>query len=186
MLTANVSFGATAMLVHEDIHNMKASGMAFDAGFIYDPGWRGFKLGIVVKNYGPEMEFTGRGSERSLDGVRTANPVAASFDLPTNLNFGMSYDLLDKDQHVASVSGNFKSNSYGADVFQGGFEYGFNEMYFVRAGYNYSDQTEWISGVTLGGGLSYMLGSTKLTFEYAWNETEVFDDNQYFTLSVGF
>ena len=185
-LTANVSFGITAMFINEQIHEVSASGMAFDAGFMYDPGWQGVRLGLALKNYGPEMEFTGRGFERSLDGVRPANPLAASFDLPASINIGMSYDFIDQDQHLACLSGNFRSSSFGSDLFQGGFEYGYNGLYFLRAGYNYSDQTEWISGLTLGAGLSYEISNAKLTFEYAWNETEIFDDNQYFTLTLAF
>lgn len=185
-LTANVSFGLTAMFINEQIHEVSASGMAFDAGFMYDPGWHGVRLGLALKNYGPEMEFTGRGFERSLEGVRPANPLAASFDLPASINIGMSYDFIDQDQHLACLSGNFRSSSFGSDLFQGGFEYGYNGLYFLRAGYNYSDQTEWISGLTLGAGLSYEISNAKLTFEYAWNETEIFDDNQYFTLTLAF
>jgi len=185
-LTANVSFGATAMFIHESILDMTASGFAFDAGFIYDPGWQGVRVGLVLKNYGPEMEFSGRGSERSLAGIRPANPLSAPFDLPASINIGMSYDFLDRDNHLACVTGNFRSSSFGSDLFQGGFEYGYNNLYFLRAGYNYSDQTEWISGLTLGAGLSYEISNAKLTFEYAWNQTDVFDDNQYFTLSVAF
>ena len=184
-LTANVSFGVTGMILSEQIHEVSATGMAFDAGFMYDPGWHGMKVGLVLKNYGPEMKFSGRGFERN-DGDRQTSPNAAKFDLPASWNLGMAFDMLNRDQHVACITGNFRSSSFGSDLYQGGFEYGYNDLYFLRAGYNYSDQSEWISGVTLGAGLSYMLGSTKLTFEYAWNETDVFDDNQYFTLSVGF
>ena len=59
-------------------------------------------------------------------------------------------------------------------------------LYFLRGGYNYSQQDEWINGATLGGGLTYEMGDTKLKFEYAWNQTEIFDDNQYFTVSASF
>jgi hypothetical protein len=185
-LTANVSFGLTSMFINEQIAEVKATGIAFDVGFMYDPGWNGVRLGLVLKNYGPEMKFTGRGFERSLNGLRPASPESEAFDLPASINIGMSYDFLAQDEHLACLTGNFRSSSFGADLFQGGIEYGFNDLYFIRAGYNYADQPEWVSGVTLGGGLTYAFGDAKLTFEYAWQETDVFDDRQYFTLSVGF
>ena len=34
VLTANVQFGVSALFIHEDIFEVKATGMAFDAGFI--------------------------------------------------------------------------------------------------------------------------------------------------------
>jgi len=30
------------------------------------------------------------------------------------------------------------------------------------------------------------MGGTQMTFEYTWQETEVFDDNQFFTFKVQF
>ena len=103
-----------------------------------------------------------------------------------SLNVGVSFDFLDDGANVATLAGNFRSNTYSNDLIQGGFEYSYDNLYFIRGGYNYSQQDEWIHGATLGGGLTYMMGETKLKFEYAWNQTETFDDNQFFTVSVGF
>jgi hypothetical protein len=185
-LTANVSFGVTTMFINENIHEVSASGLAFDVGFMYDPGWNGVRMGLTMKNYGSEMEYSGRGFERNLNGVRPATPNAASFDLPASINIGISYDLIDNGENFAQLAGNFRSNSFSSDLFQSGFEYGFKGLYFLRAGYNYSGQDEWMNGATLGAALTYPMGDTKLTFEYAWNQTEVFDDNQYFSVSLGF
>lgn len=185
VLTANVSFGVTTMFINENIHEVSATGMAFDVGFMYNPGWHGVRLGLTMKNYGGEMTFTGRGFERGLDG-HPVNPNATSFDLPASINIGVSYDFLDDGPNFASISSNFRSNSFSNDLIQGGFEYAYNGLYFLRGGYNYSQQDEWINGATLGAGLTYEMGETKLTFEYAWNQTEVFDDNQYFTVTASF
>lgn len=185
ILTANVSFGATAMFLSEKVENVSASGMAFDVGFQYDPGWNGVRLGLTMKNYGSEMQFSGQNLERGLDG-HPVNPNSAKFDLPASINIGMSVDFLNNGKNLATMAGNFQSNSFSNDLVQGGFEYAYDGLYFLRAGYNYSQQDEWINGATLGGGLTYMMGESRLTFEYAWNETETFDDNQYFTVSVGF
>lgn len=185
MLTANVAFGATVMFINERIKEVSAKGMAFDVGFQYDPGWHGVRLGLTMKNYGAEMEFTGRGFERFLDG-HPVNPTTTSFDMPASINIGVSYDFLENGKNLAMVSGNFRSNSFSNDVLQGGFEYSYDGLYFLRGGYNYSAQDEWISGVTAGAGLTYEMGETTLVFEYAWNETEVFEDNQYFTVGVHF
>jgi hypothetical protein len=186
ILTANVSFGATAMFINEQIHEVRASGMAFDVGFMYDPGWKGVRMGLAMKNYGSEMQFKGQGFERPLNSQRPASPNAASFDLPACINIGMSYDFLNQGDNFASFCGNFVANTYSNDVLQGGFEYAYKGLYFLRGGYNYSAQSEWIHGATLGGGLTVEMGDTKATFEYSWNQTETFDDNQYFTVTFGF
>lgn len=185
VLTANVSFGVNGMFIHESIFEASATGMAFDVGFLYDPRWKGVSLGLSIKNYGPEMSFDGIGFDRSLDD-RAARPIAASFDLPSSINIGLAYDFVDNGPHFSSLSGNFRSNNYSSDYFQGGFEYMYDGRYSLRAGYNFSDQDSYLYGLTLGAGLNVNLGDTRFTFEYSWAETDVFDDNQFFTVKAAF
>jgi hypothetical protein len=40
--------------------------------------------------------------------------------------------------------------------------------------------------MTFGAGVILKVGETDVTFEYSWNETEFFDNNQYFTGKVNF
>ncbi|MFZ1684298.1 MAG: PorV/PorQ family protein [Candidatus Zixiibacteriota bacterium] len=183
-LTSNVAFGATGMLIRESIFEVGATGAAFDVGFIYDPRWQGIKLGVAIKNYGPTMRFSGRGFDRNLNGYQ-ASPKNASSDLPSHIDLGISYNFLNRDRNSLTASGNYRSNNFQEDFYQGGLEYGYNERYFLRGGYNYSKQDDYIYGLSLGAGISVPIGGTsKLTFEYSWNKTDVFEDNQYFTLKV--
>ena len=183
--TANVSFGLTAMFINENIHEVQASGVAFDVGFIYRPRWYGLSLGIVIKNYGPEMSFTGIGFDREQED-RPVRPLNATFDLPSSMNIGLGYDFLDDGKNLANLSTNFRSNNYAEDFWQGGAEYVYDGKYALRAGYNFSDADAYLYGVTFGAGLMVPLGGVDFSFEYSWNETEVFDDNQYFTVKANF
>jgi hypothetical protein len=186
VLTSNVSFGATMMFIRESIAEMDASGMAFDVGFIYTPNWRGMKVGLAIKNYGQEMAFSGIGSYTSADGGHAAEPISAKFDLPSSINMGIAYDLFDQDRNLATLSGNFQSNNYYTDAWMGGLEYTYDGKYSLRAGYSTSEEEHYLYGLTFGGGVNVDLGGTNLTLEYAWSQTEVFDDNQYFTLTANF
>ena len=185
VLTANVSFGFTGMLINENVFEAKATGAAFDVGFIYDPRWQGVSLGLSIKNYGPEMQFSGIGFQRTAEG-RPLSPESAPFDLPSSINIGMAYNFLDRGPHLASLSGNFRSNNYQDDFWQGGFEYAYNDNYYLRGGYTFSEQDEYLYGLSLGGGLTYRFGETAIALEYSWTETEFFDDNQYFTVKLKF
>ena len=185
VLTNRVSFGATFHYIREDIFEVSASGMAVDVGFMYESGWRGLKMGFTMKNYGPEMSFSGRGFERITDGRPTA-AESASFDLPSSINFGVSYPVFMDDVNRFEVAGNFRSNNYANDYWQGGAEYSYDDRYFLRAGYNFADADEWLYGASLGAGLRLSLGDTDVSVEYSWTETEIFDDNQYITFKLGF
>ncbi len=191
--TANVAFGVTAMFINENIHEVSARGVAFDVGFIYRPRWYGLSMGIAVKNYGPEMQFGGQGFD-IIYGDYPVRPVAQKFDLPSSINIGVGYDFLDDGRNLANLSGNFRSNNYSADVWQGGAEYVYDGKYAVRAGYNYSsvdlnedDTNDYLYGFSFGGGVTVPLSGVSLSFEYSWNETgDIFDDNQFFTFKAKF
>lgn len=189
ILTANVQFGATAMLINERIFEVSATGVAFDFGVIYDPKWNGVTLGLAIKNYGPEMKFSGSGFERTFEeaGQRRVQSNAASFELPSSINIALAYNFLNMGRSSMTLAGNFRSNNFQEDFWQGGAEYSFNDNLFLRAGYNYSEQRDYLYGLALGAGLSYQVSEGfRLTAEYSWAETEVFDDNQFFTLKLGF
>ncbi len=185
IMTERVAVGLTAKLIYEKIFEASAAGVAFDLGFHYEPGWRGLALGLTIQNYGPDMRFAGDGFNRSLEG-REAAPKSASFDLPSSFNMGASYDFVDYESSVVTASGNFRSNNYSQDYWQGGLEYTYRDRYSLRGGYNFADQDGWLYGVSFGGGLVFDVGNTKLTLEYSWTETDLFDDNQYFTVKFDF
>ncbi len=185
MMTYQVQFGITSKLVYERVFEVSATGVAFDIGFMYQPGWQGLSLGLSIMNYGPTMKFSGDGFNRPLDG-RQGAAEGSSFDLPSQFNFGVAYDAVQSERSVATLSGNFRSNNYSQDVWQGGLEFVYDDKYSLRAGYNYADQDEWLYGFSVGGGLVLDIGQTKLALEYAWNETETFDDNQFFTVKFLF
>ncbi|MDH3890058.1 MAG: PorV/PorQ family protein [candidate division Zixibacteria bacterium] len=185
VLTSNVSLGLTGMYIREDIFEVQASGMAFDIGFMYDPRWRGFTLGLAIKNYGPQMSFSGRGFDVDLEG-RPGSAESKPFELPSSLNMGMAYDFLDDGPNLATASANFRSNNFSDDYYQGGVEYVYDGKYSLRAGYNYAEQDEWLYGASVGAGVKFALGNTDLAIEYCWTQTEVFDANQYWTLKANF
>lgn len=180
-LNANVSFGVTAMFINESVFEVSASGFAVDIGFVYDPHWNGLQFGFTVKNYGGEMAFSGEGLNRPLDG-RQGSSESATFDLPSSINMGISYNLYDEGANVATMTGNFRSNNYYQDMYQSGIEYIYDGTFALRAGYKYADDTEYLYGFSAGAGLNFNVSGIDLVLDYAWNQTETFDALQFFTV----
>lgn len=185
IMTYRVSIGLNLKFIQESILNSNASGAAADFGIIYNPDWHGMTLGLSIRNYGPPMSFSGSGSDRPLDG-RVGSAESADFELPSSFNIGLSYDLYNQERSMAKFSGNFASNNFSEDLWQSGMEYVYDGKYSLRAGYNYSNQDDWLYGFSAGAGLVYDMGGTLVTLEYAWTETEFFDANQYFTVKASF
>jgi len=194
IFTDRVSFGLTANLINEKVEQVSATGVGFDFGFVYDPLWQGLKFGIAVKNYGPQMSFTGEGFNVANDvpdtepgtQAKTYRTQSAEFELPAYVQLGATWDFVDQGLNRAVLAGSFQSNNFSQDEFRGGIEYSYNDAVFLRGGYIGSSQDDFMYGLTLGAGLKYSWGQNAITFDYSWVETEYFDNTQFFTAKFSF
>jgi hypothetical protein len=198
-LTANIKVGVTFNLISEQISSSNATGLGVDAGVQYDNFAliNGLKLGLVLKNFGPQMKFSGPDLIRnatdgsSLRGEQFYLIDAASFELPSQLSIGLSYDLSLNEEMSYVVSTAFESNNFSNDGYKIAAEVGYKNMFFVRGGYTYvaeaaDDKAENIFGPTLGGGVYLDAGELDLIFDYAYRFTEFFDNNQVFAITLLF
>ena len=194
MITDRVAIGATGMFVSEEIMQSRARGLAFDFGFQYVPGWRTLKVGMVMKNYGPRMEFSGPDFEHSVL-VPGDDPEAASrflsltssnFEMPSNFQLGGTYDFDLGVNGKTTVGLVFQSNNFSEDEYRLGAEYVLGERLCVRAGYVVSDQEEYIYGATLGFGANFNLGRVATSIAYSHTFVDnYFDDISELSLRFG-
>jgi hypothetical protein len=204
MLTDRISVGATATLISERFDRVSATGFAVSAGVQYVglAGFSGLSIGVAVKNIGPQMKFDGDGLLRqgNVDDVLRPGSFykvsAASFELPSTIEFGVSYAYTPAEMNVFNFHGVFQSNNFMGDEYKLGLEYGYDNTFFVRGGYNISenmkdnssqlsDNNIYIFGFTAGAGVHYPLGSLDLTFDYAFRAVKFLENNHVFSLKVG-
>lgn len=192
--TDRISAGVAFKIVNETIDDMNSSGIAFDAGMTYVVGESGLRFGVSLKNFGPERQYDGTGLVRFVsleEQGENAQAAAvaiegAQYELPSLLNFGVSYTRDIGAGSVVTVLGNFTSNSFSQDQFSGGLELGFRELLYVRGGYQYMPDADlsFYSGANFGAGLNFDLGGNRLAIDYAYRVTDFFDDVQMFTVNV--
>lgn len=138
--------GITARLVTEAIYNVKAQGVAFDAGIRYVTGEKdNVRFGIALRNVGPPMRY--RGDGLSIDGtISTGSGNTTSmnvdmrsekFELPSMVNVGFAYDFNFSEKSKLTANLQFTSNSFTRDQFAIGAEYAFNNRFILRGGYQY-------------------------------------------------
>lgn len=154
--------GVSIKIINESISDSKATGFAIDAGVQYVTGkFENFKIGVTLKNIGLPMHYTGDGlSVRaqipSQEFEQTLEMRSAEFEMPSLLSIGISYDLLffgkeyadyskedlaaegltrDDAEHRITFAGTFTANSYTRDIYSIGIEYGFRNLFMIRAGY---------------------------------------------------
>jgi hypothetical protein len=142
-MTDRVSLGLTAAYVSERVADVSANGFAVDLGVQYDTGWRGLRFGFAMKNVGPQMHYTGANLEQRLvlpnDDPAAAPHVvqlqATSFELPSYLQIGVSYDLPMGGERHASLFGAFQGNNFSSDEYRLGAEVPVGGFLALRAGW---------------------------------------------------
>lgn len=205
-----ISGGLVVKLVSQSISNVRASGVAIDAGVNYVTGDNDrLKFGIAIRNLGPTMRYSGNGLSSRVDIPNedkelTVNQRSNDFELPSLINIGLSYDfylLADssseggRTEHRITPAGTFTSNSFTSDQFRLGLEYAFREMFMVRTGYIYEnnstnedDTRTTAAGPTFGATIEVPIGKagTRLGIDYSYRVTRTFDGTNAIGLKLSF
>jgi hypothetical protein len=192
--TDRVTFGLNGNLVTEKILQESATGVAFDFGVQYLTGWRGLKLGVVMKNFGPSMTFNGPGSEISTippgsdptSQPRIFSSESASFELPSFFTMGGSVDVMHSPVQRVTVLGALQNNNFQGNSLRGGVEWAYRDLLALRGSYYgsftgtmdpntgeehsaFTGGDDLYTGVALGGGVKVRTGETgRIGVDFTW------------------
>ncbi len=192
--------GIAGTFVSEQISNINASGAAFEAGVQYVTGKRdNFHFGVTLRNVGTNMRFNGSGFAVESPMPDASDPSSRmslrvpteKFEMPTYLNFGVSYDFYldenrlqsddDKPKHRATPMFSFTSNSFLNDYYGVGVEYAYKEMFMLRGAYRYEKDinnaaapSTFYTGLSVGATIQTSLGKSGpiLGLDYSYRSTQ--------------
>jgi hypothetical protein len=198
LLTDRISVGVTANVVSERIDRVSATGVAFNFGVQYSgfANVGGLSIGIAVKNFGSGMQFSGPGLLQQATGTDLLRPptyysVEAQTDpLPSVFELGVSYKRQFDERNSLTGAALFENNNYSYDQYNVGLEYSFDNMFFVRGGWQlYPQQAlpEYRTfGGTFGAGIHYGLTGIDLTVDYAYRAVQFLGANHVIAIKLGF
>jgi hypothetical protein len=193
--------GINFKVISSNISNLKSTGMAIDAGIRYVTGERDqIKFGIALKNVGPVMHYKGDGLAQQVNYLSSGFTASleersASFEMPSLLSIGGSYDFLlggpkskpaigtstassSTAQHKLTLALGFTANSFSYDQFRLGLDYGMiadKVAFNLRGGFVYEkyilsaeNRSNALVGPTAGFSLDALVGQNKtaLGIEY--------------------
>jgi hypothetical protein len=188
--------GFTMRLISESISNVKATGVAFDAGIRYVTGEDdNMRFGISLRNVGPPMRYAGDGLTVTATPQGSANSLTTlqrseRYELPSLVNIGVAYDVLRSENMVLELNGMFTSNSFTKDQFGFGVETRSGENLALRAGYLweqglFSDDNATTAYTGPAGGLTLQVpagsNGAVIGLDYSYRTTNPFNG----THSVG-
>ncbi len=194
--------GFNIKVIQEAIPDLKAQGIAIDAGIQYVTGKKeNIKFGVSLKNVGPRLLFTGnglayRGTITGTSNSMTLQQRSSELELPSLIKISAAYDFeIDKEKvHMLTAAFTFTSNSFTRDQFSAGLEYGFRSVLFLRAGYTYEkgmyssdSRTSAFTGPSAGLSVDIPMNREKhkkFSFDYSYRATNPFAGTHSFGIQL--
>ena len=190
--SSSISGGINFKVISENISNLKANGVAIDAGIRYVTGEQEqLKFGITLRNIGPVMRYKGDGLAQQVEYVSTGfiaslEERSATFEMPSMLCIGGSYDFIFNESNKLNLAFGFTANSFFNDQYRVGLNYAMtnDKMAFnLRGGYVYEknllsveNRSNALVGPTAGFSIDALVGQNKtaLGLEYCARFAGVF------------
>ncbi len=162
-LSEQFSIGFTAKYISESIWNMQATAFALDIGTLFTTQFlNGMRIGAQISNFGTDMKLSGRDT-------RTFHPIDPnklgsndripqniemdSWHLPLNFQFGVAVDAIKSDEHLLTLAADALHPTANYESMNVGFEYGFRNTFFVRAGFRSLLLQDREGGLSAGAGV---------------------------------
>ena len=195
-LTDKFSIGITVKYIYERIWHMSASSIAVDAGTLFETPFWGISLGASITNFGSDMQLSGRDIKFAQDPdpfnegnvvVVNAQYEMQSYSLPLRFQVGIAKNLIENEDNRLTVAVDALHPNDNFESVNAGFEYGWQEMFFLRGGYKSLFLNKSEEGPTMGLGARIRLGGTvSLRADYAYADFGRLENAQRFSLSVRF
>ncbi len=195
-VTDRFSFGLNGKFIKESIWNMSATSVAMDVGILYRSQLKDLRIGMMMSNFGTEMQMSGRNALLFVDIDPTINgnndQIRAhldmeKWDIPLQFRVGLAFDPIKTSVMRLTVGADAVHPSDNNEYLNGGIEYAFKEMLFLRGGYRGLGIDQLEGGLTLGGGFQYDFGGTaKIRLNYAYVDYGRLDSVNRYSISVAF
>jgi hypothetical protein len=194
-LTDRFSFGLSGKYINQRIWSESGSALAMDVGVYYNTMLKGLSLGASVSNFGSDIQMSGR----HLTTVVDPDPLVQNFDrvpvnyktsaysLPLLFRVGLAYRRNFGALGSITVAGDVNHPSNATESINLGAEYGFANMFYLRAGYENLYERYHQNGLTFGGGVEYYRrGLMGFRVDYSWSDWGIMDNTQRFSLALLF
>jgi len=150
----------------------KVTGLAYDFGTIFYPGFRSFRLGMSIRNFSPQFKYQ-----------------ETAFELPLTFTLGFGMDIFDfvpslqESQSLVLAVDAVHPRDYTERIHIGG-EYWYMDMIALRAGYKYNYDEE---GLSAGVGIKYAVeGGFGIKIDYSYSDLGIFDPVNRISIGASF
>jgi hypothetical protein len=193
-LTENFAIGGNFKYINESIWHMDATGFGIDIGTMYKiPVLNELRIAASISNFGSKMQLAGRDVTQVVpSGAGGQNFINTNieldkFDLPLLFRFGLASDVIKDGTSKLIVAVDAIHPNDHTEYINAGAEYSWNEILYLRAGYNSLFERDTEKGLTLGFGIHYrIIDMVKVKLDYAYQDFGRLKDVHYFSVGVNF
>jgi hypothetical protein len=203
-ITDRLTIGATVKFAQTGIDDAKANYFGGDAGVQFRTGLLGTTLGASLLNLGSAGEFKGTLLDRIVSQTDELFPTQRTvgiqmdtrgWDMPTLFTFSVLWDVVGSPDALVAPNPDHKlllvtDGVDGIDTatqLRIGLEYGYRDLFFVRAGKMWPNERDddfrnfWY-GASGGFGVAVPLGESRLLLDYAYMDRGLLDNIQVITV----
>lgn len=151
------------------IHN-RVSGLAYDIGTIFYPGYKSLRVGMSIRNFAGQFEYE-----------------ETPFELPLTFRISAAMDVLDffggvNQQSLLLEVDAMHPRAYTERINLGG-EYWFANTIALRAGYKFNYDEE---GLSLGFGINHRIAGVDIKLDYSYSDLGTFNSVNRITIGGSF
>ncbi|HEX9615164.1 MAG TPA: PorV/PorQ family protein [Bacteroidota bacterium] len=189
------SVGFQINYVQEVIWHSSMTAFGLNVGTLYKIADDGLLIGASISNFGTRGMFDGRDLRIQYDqdpdkyGDNSALPasqVVEDFPLPIIFRVGLGYPVTLFEGNVLRFAVDAFHPSDNTESISLGGEWAYENMFFVRGGYQNMFLQDSETGLTFGAGVRYALQASNVSFDYAWADFGRLIETHRFTLGISF
>lgn len=166
-LTDRVSIGVSMNYVTMSLYSgISASTYSVDVGALYVSGFRGFRFGMQIANFGSDVKF-----------------INESYPLPTDFTFGLAFHAIEGESQQLLLSISAVKPNDGQPLGHTGAEWSYKDFLFLRGGYriNYD-----VATYSFGGGVRLDINKYAFRVDYSYNDFSLLGAAHRFGVGVSF
>ncbi len=177
--TDKFSFGITAKYLRENLYIYEINSYSVDLGSMYNTGWNNVKIGMALRNFGPDVRYKvdddedGNYNEDPFDlldndgdGIADEDGEELENKIPMNFSLGISCDLMRKQDSYWIASGQLDNCIDRLETWNLGTEYKLGNL-FIRGGYQINYDT---NGLSAGFGVQIPTRFAVFNVDYAYTD----------------
>nr|MDK2850902.1 hypothetical protein [Candidatus Cloacimonadota bacterium] len=177
--TDKFSAGIGVKYLRENLYEFNVNSYAVDLGSMYNTGWQNIKIGMALKNFGPDIRYRVDNDDDSQtdedpfdlfdndgDGVIDEDGAELDVKIPMNFSLGVSGDLMRTETNYWIASLQLDNVIDRTETWNLGTEYKMGNI-FLRCGYQFNYDA---ASYSLGAGWQVPTNIGIFNIDYAYTD----------------